>query len=489
MTFAKWVFAAGAVLPILPISALAQERLDADVAKRVAAMESCVTYPVVVKDQPAPCETLEGVMRAYHVPGVSVAVIDHGAIQWAKGFGVAKVGGAAVNAQTLFQAGSISKPVASMGALHLVQQGKLSLDANVNDTLQSWKVPASPLAPGAIVTLRELLRHTSGLGVHGFPGYAAGAPVPTLVQVLNGEKPANTAPVRLESMPDRQWKYSGGGMTVMQLLVQDVTKLPFAAFLRQAVLDPIGMSHSTFEQPLPASYRAAAATPYDAGGNPIPGGAHTYPEQAAAGLWTTPSDLARFAIEIQQSLQGKANHVLDPAMTRQMLTPGKGSWGLGIELGGSSMHPFFDHSGDDAGFEAAMVAYEDGSEGMAVMTNGQNGGKLNDLILTSIAKAYAWPDFQPEVRTAIKLDRSALARYVGTYHFEHGPDVSVTLEGDHLVGQAVNDPKLVMYAESKTKFFTRMGQNFEFTLGSDGRVAGIASYGSDSGDKNPGKRK
>jgi CubicO group peptidase (beta-lactamase class C family) len=485
MKSATRAFTACSFLLCLSAPSFAQQRLAPDTEQHIAQIASCIVYPVAVKGQPVTCHTLEDEMRAMHVPGVSIAVIHHGAIEWAKGFGYAKVGGDPVNANTLFQAGSISKPVSATGALHLVQQGKLSLDANVNNTLVSWKVPASPLAPGAVVTLRELLTHTAGTTVHGFPGYAAGEPVPTLVQVLNGEKPANTAPVRLESMPGSRWNYSGGGFTIMQLLVQDVTKLPFASFLHDTVLAPAGMNQSTFEQPLPASYRAVAATPYDHMGNPITGGAHTYPEQAAAGLWTNPSDLARFVLELQQSLQGKANHVLDPDMTRKMLTPGKNSWGLGISLGGSPAHPYFEHDGDDAGFENEMLGYENSGDGVAIMSNGDNGGLLVYLIETTVAKVYGWPDLQPQVRTAITRDRSALASYVGTYKLEKGKEVTITLDGDQLFSQAGTFPKEPLYAEPGAKFFTLMNQEFEFHADQSGHVDAFVSYyvGSDYKEK------
>jgi CubicO group peptidase (beta-lactamase class C family) len=295
--------------------------LSSDVKQRIEKIESCLTDAVTVKGEATPTHTLSERMIALHVPGVSIAVVHNGAIEWAQGYGVESIGGKPVTPDTLFQTGSISKAVAALAALHLVQEGKLWLDTDVNSVLITWKVPPSSAAPGAIVTLRELLTHTAGINVHGFPGYAADTPVPTPVQVLNGEEPANTEPIRLENVPGATWKYSGGGYTVMQQLLLDVSKQSFAELLHDTVLEPIGMTHSTYEQPLTIRLKSEAATPYDADRGPIPGGAHTYPEQAAAGLWTTPGDLARYLIEMQQSLQGKANHVLNPDLTRQMLTP------------------------------------------------------------------------------------------------------------------------------------------------------------------------
>lgn len=258
-----------------------------DAPQGIRKVESCLPDPVIVKDHPHPCRTLVQRLADLHVPGVSVAVVHNGLIEWAQGFGVAQLGAKPVDIDTLFQAGSISKPVAAMAALHLVQEGKLTLDSDVNTFLTTWKVPPSPAAPNAKVTLRELLTHTAGFTVHGFPGYSVNAAVPTVVQVLNGEKPANTPAIRLESIPGSKWNYSGGGYTVMQQLLLDVSQEPFPTLLHDAVLAPIGMTHSTYQQPLPSSLQSHAATPYSGDGQPVKGGAHTYPEMAAAGLWTT----------------------------------------------------------------------------------------------------------------------------------------------------------------------------------------------------------
>ena len=198
-----------------------------DVDQRVSRIQSCLPDPIQVKGEPNICHRLAQRMVESHVPGVSIAVVHNGVIEWARGFGVAQMGGKAVTRDTLYQAGSISKPLAAMAALHLVQEGKLTLTADVNTFLKTWKIPVAPIASGNPVTLRELLTHTAGFTVHGFPGYAVNDPVPTLVQVLNGEKPANTAPIRLESAPGTKWNYSGGGYTVMQQLLVDTAKEPF----------------------------------------------------------------------------------------------------------------------------------------------------------------------------------------------------------------------------------------------------------------------
>ena len=436
-----------------PGNIAAQTMPSSEIQHRVDDVCACLTTKVVEKGDPHPCRTLRDRMVAYHVPGVSIAVIHDGSIEWAQGFGVVQVGGGPVTTETLFQAGSISKPVAAMAALHLAEQGKLSLDSDVNEALTSWKIPPSAALPGAVVTLRELL--SAGLTVHGFPGYAAGAPIPTLVQVLNGEKPANTNPIRLEAGHGSHSEYSGGGYTVMQQLLLDVSHQPFPKLMHDTVLAPIGMTRSTYEQPLPVGLRSSAATPYNADGNPVEGGFHTYPEMAAAGLWTTPTDLALFSIEIQRSLRGEANRVLSVAMTKQMLVASQGNYGLGLELGGSSENPFFIHGGINDGFEGVLVAYERSGDGAVVMTNAQGGQILANEVLRGIASVYGWPDFHPIVRARVKVDPAILATYTGEYQLTPAHSITVTLENEQLMLTS-NQRKFPLFPESQSKFFTKI---------------------------------
>lgn len=445
--------------------------LRPDVQEHIQHVESGLLPSVVLKNDAHPTHTLSERMTALHVPGVSIAVIHHGAIEWAQGFGVARLGGPPVTDETLFQAGSISKPLAAMAALHLVQQGKLSLDSDVNSMLVSWKLPPSPIAAGKPVTVRELLSHTGGTTVHGFPGYAADTAVPSLIQVLNGEAPANTKAIRIEALPGSKFNYSGGGYTIVQQLLVDISKEPFPKLLHDTVLAPIGMPHSTYQQPLPADRRTAAATPYDSNGKAVPGGAHTYPEMAAAGLWTTPSDLARYAIEVETSLTGKSNHVLSPEMTREMLTPGLGNWGLGLQIGGSPSDRFFSHGGVNEGFESLLLAYEKRGEGCIIMTNAQGGSMLAAEIMRSIAAEYGWPDYHPTVRQTVTVDPKILASYVGTFELQPKFSLVFTLEDGHLVLQGTDEPKFPLFAESDTKFFpTAFDAEIEFFKDDQGKV-------------------
>jgi CubicO group peptidase (beta-lactamase class C family) len=224
------------------------------------------------------------------------------------------------------------------------------------------------------------------LNVHGFGGYARGKPVPTLLQVLDGKPPANSPPIRIERQPGIEFQYSGGGFCIVQQLIQDVTRMPFAEAMRALVLDPIEMKASTYEQPIPTSLAAKAAHAHGTGGTVIAGQWHTYPERAAAGLWTTPADLARFATELGQAAAGKSERVLSMKTAEAMLTRQVGGWGLGVSLGPKT----FAHNGSNAGFQCLMIFHPESSDGAVVMTNGDRGGALAGEIQKSIAKAYSW---------------------------------------------------------------------------------------------------
>ena len=267
--------------------------------------------------------TIDELMNRFGVPGVSIAIIKDFQIHWAKGYGVADVEtGAKVNTETLFQAASISKPVNAMAVLRTVQDGKFSMDDDINTILKSWKLPENPFMKNQPVTPRMLASHTSGLGDgFGFPGYDPSDPRPTTVQILDGDKPSNVGPVLLARPPLTAFHYSGGGVTILQLALTDVIGKLYPEILQEYVLGPVGMTQSAFEQPLSLERDKNAARAHDRKGQAMGAKWHVYPELAAAGLWTTPTDLAKFAIEVQKSLRGEANNVLSRTIIKEMLSP------------------------------------------------------------------------------------------------------------------------------------------------------------------------
>jgi CubicO group peptidase (beta-lactamase class C family)/predicted transcriptional regulator YdeE len=379
---------------VAAVSALAAKKATHSSARLQRIEANAIEVPVP-SGAPTLKLSLAELMKTYNVPAISIAVIENFKIVEAKAYGVVSSGATTpVTTRTLFQAGSISKPVAATGALYLVQQGQLSLDEDVNLKLKSWKVPAPEFANDQTVTLRRIMSHTAGLTVHGFPGYDVDAPVPTLVEVFNGEKPANTDPIRVDTVPGTKWRYSGGGVTIEQQLMMDVTGKQFPALMRELVLDRIGMNDSSYEQPLPAARASMTAGGTYGDGKPVHGKWHVYPEMAAAGLWTTPTDLAKFAIEIALSKQGKANHVLSQKMTEEMLTPVMNEVGLGFFFEKDNPGQF-GHNGADEGFQALLSMNAASGNGVAIMADSDNGIAVADQLLRRVAQEYAWSNYKP----------------------------------------------------------------------------------------------
>jgi len=350
-------------------------------------------------------ETIADRMAYHDVPGVSIAVINDLKVEWAKGYGVLELGGSEpVTPDTLFQAGSVAKPVTAVGALSYVEQGLLDLDENVNDRLVSWRIAENEFTAQADVTLRRLLSHTAGVNQGLNRGYAPGEKVPTLLQALEGEPPANSLPVRVDRMPGTEQYYSNGGYLIVVQLLEDVLDKPFSEVMREAVFGPIGMASSTFEQTLPAELEARAATPHgwdvvawrESPG--LVGETHIH-DPGYGGLWTTAPDLALFGVEVMRAHAGKSERVLSQDMVNLMLTvvtegvpmqePFDADQALGFMLLHLAQETWFIHFGGSfPGYISVLLAQPERGFGVAIMTNSWTGYELIWEILYSIFYAY-----------------------------------------------------------------------------------------------------
>ena len=462
---------AAALIAFISVPAFAATSTSTD--EHIRRVQEGIVPPVLVTGESPAMPSLSQRMAELKVPGVSIAVIHQGRIEWARGFGVTRTGGAPVTPDTLFQSASISKPVFALAVLHLVDAGKLKLDTNVNDYLKDWKVPDNEFTAEKKVTLRGILSHSAGLTVHGFPGYAANAPVPTTVQILNGTTPANSAAIRVDVIPGTHFRYSGGGYVIAQQLLSDLTGVPLPKLMRDTVLAPLGMTRSTFEQPLPAARAPEIALPYDSNGKPIEGGPHTYPEMAPAGLWTTPTDLARYALSVQAALAGKSKKMISASTARAMVTPVLENHGIGPATGGSTARKFFTHGGSNAGYRCVLLAYEDG-EGAIVMTNSDSGGRLMGEVMRTIAHIYQWPDFAPPTRTLAEVKPELLDRYLGAYELGEGSIYVVRKDADRLVGHEIGRAPVALFPSSEAELFARdVDLVVNFTLDDKGAATAI----------------
>lgn len=352
-----------------------------------SAIERDLVLEIGGKEQRA---DLAEALRLLDIPSVSIAVIDEGEIKFARAYGDQ------ATPDTLYQAASLSKFVTAVGAMRLVEQKKLDLDDDVNAKLTSWKLPEHALDAVHKVTLRGLLSMTAGVGVPGFMGYAPGDPLPTLTEILDGTPPANSPPVTVIATPGSAFHYSGGGYEIAEALMQDVTGKPFAELMQDLVLAPAGMTGSIFTQPLPQPLDASAASGHSGDGGALPGRFRVFPEHAAAGLWSTPTDIARLLLRLAESWQGFSPIFMRRETLAEMLTRQNGGpYGLGAAIAGDGASLVLMKRGQNAGYQGYLILYPATGQGMVVMTGSDHGSILANALIARAAIAYGWPELPP----------------------------------------------------------------------------------------------
>ena len=439
------LFALTLVACSAPVTVPAQDSIGA----RIARIENGLVPVVhIVGDDPVTFN-LEDRLEEFGIPGMSVAFVEDGEISWSKAWGMADVAsGRPMDVDTLLLAGSISKPVAAIRALQLAENGVFDLDEDVNRYLKSWQLPENEFTSKEKVTIRRILNHTAGLTVWGFPGYDKGDDVPTVIEVLDGL--GNTDPVRVFQEPGKAWLYSGGGTTIMQLAITDQEGLSFPDTMQAHVLDPMLMPGSTFENPLPEEYHSIAATGYRINGDEVEGKWPIYPEMAAAGLWTKPSELIQYAIEIQRIHQTGEDGVLRHDTVVEMLSPGLESFGLGPMIDEFT----FSHGGADEGFRAHLVAWKDQPYAVVAMVNSDNGRILREFLL-SVAREYDLRGIEQEIREVADMQAEQMSRFEGRYEMPEYETFNVRLVGDRLEMKSGSfDPPLLVLPQSSNEFFS-----------------------------------
>lgn len=409
-----------------------------------------------------PTETLQDRLAYYHTPAITIAVVNNFEVEWALAVGVCDIRSKnKVTIDTLFQAGSISKPIFALAVLQLKQTGLLNLDEDINHYLSSWCVPATDgWQPN--ITLRQLLSHTAGLTVHGLPGYQASEKIPTVSQILNGNIRSNTASVEVNILPGLQFRYSDGGFAVAQQVVVDLLKKPFPQIMHDLLLKPLGLTNSTFAQPLPKTWAIRAATAHPWKNIPIKGKAFAYLEMAAAGLWTTATDLAHIGVELLKVLNDRKplalltknsiESMLQPQLAHQE-TSDSGFIGLGFHCCGRDDSFRFGHAGRNEGFLADMRFYRNLGKGAVVMINSNEGRPLIDELMVSIGKEYEWPNDLTKAKEQLYLED--ISSYLGLYSSTSKIKFNVNVIGGKMTLQYGDQPPLPIYPTSESEFFAR----------------------------------
>lgn len=446
----------------------------AEVTGRIQRIEHGLVPDTPIWNQEVKTRTLAERMAYYKTPGLSFAIINHGELEWAQGYGVLQAGmPEAVSPETIFQACSISKHVAMIATLRLVQEGLLDFDEDVNHYLVSWKVPGNGSWQPRI-TLRHVLGHTAGLTQNWYRGFRQGEAMPTLLQVLEGQSPANTPPVRVRLIPGSQFRYSGSHYSVLQQLLIDVTGKPFPELMHELVFDPLGMRNSSYDQGYPDRRLEVAAVGHYIGGEPVHGKWHRLPEMAGAGLWTTAVDLARLACELYRAHTGKPTNILKKEVVDQALTPQVvESFGLGIALEGQGQSRRFGHSGDNIGYKCLSTTYIEHGMGAVVLTNADDGLWVIQELVRAIAQEYAWPDYLPK-HLAVMVDPQIYDAYVGVYEIHPNFSCKVSRGEDGLFLEATNQMPIVLQPSSEITFFAQaVNSEIIFTKREGGEVTGL----------------
>ncbi len=386
--------------------------------KEIRSVESCLMPNIQIKDSVYTHFSIYARLKFYNVPSVSIAVINDGKIAWAKAYGFADVeAGVPATKTTIYQAASISKTANAALVMRLAQRQVFSLDTDIRKYLKTWTLPENIFSIGHTITVRNLLSHRAGIGVHGFKGYKPGTPLPSLNDILDGKPPANNELIKPEATPDKLVSYSGGGIMIVQKALEDILQKPYSSLITEEVLGPLHMNHSSYQQPLSSALQRTAATGYNSHLNAIVGKYYVYPELAPAGLWSTPSDIAKLIIAIQQS--SISDHAfLDKKYAKLMVTPVSDSdnTSLGTFNYKIGEDAYFAHDGHNEGFTCVYYGSLNSGKGVVIMLNSDNNGIIPE-ILHSIAETYHWKDFyQPELKQAFSLSDSLQDRYAGNYY-------------------------------------------------------------------------
>ena len=451
-------------LILSPILTKGQDHSDAQ--PRIEKVEQGVLLdPFIVSGVPPRTQSISEAMKEAGIPGLSLAVIEGEKISWARGYGVTTQGGVPISSHTLFSAGSLTKLVSAIAVLRLVDQRRLSLDADVNSYLRSWHLTGT--TAHSPVTLRQLLSHTSGIQQHFFYSYKAGESLPTTLDILKGKVPARNPTVTRIGKPGEKFDYSSAGYSVVQMVLEDVTRQKFPDVIKEQVFKPTGMTDSTFEQPDASNFRDRAVGHLDQSGKLTVQPA-AFPELASSGMWTTATDVARLLICLR-----KSGCLLSEKSWKAMTTPVKENSGLGVFLAGEGSSLRIRARTSDGrpedGYSGWVTCYINSSRGAVILANSYTAFSKGFAMLRSIAHEYDWPGY---LAILPGQQNSNLQAYVGKYQLDE--PITISNQGEALVVSYGELEKVPLLPSGQNSFVVNFEPVSDFVLtfhmGSQGKA-------------------
>jgi len=403
-------------------------------SERKAQLETGIRGQVKFLGEEEKLNSITNRMSVYNIPALSLAVIQQGEIAWAAVYqNESFYEGQNLDCNSIFQAASLSKPVTFMAALRMNAAGEIDLDENIQEYLKDFVLPQGKQTTENPVNLRNIFSHTSGITPGGYQGYAKDLPMPSDMDIVSGAPGVNSPAIEVVSPPDETLGYSGGGYTLAELALQDIYNDEFSNLMNKWILEPVGMEHSEFTQPLPNSKWDLVAKGHTQSGEVLDGGWRNHPEQAAAGLWSNAVDMAKFLIEIYKAYQGESA-IFSQADIESILSHQRDGHVYGFLLSRSSDDISLTHYGGNAGYRTGMTISLTSGNGLAYLSNSDNGGALGNELLLSASQVYNWQSFpQTEVQRE-RVSPGVLEGLAGEYRWNEQIDLAVNYdEGAHQI--------------------------------------------------------
>lgn len=393
--------------------------------ERKAQLETEIREKVTFLGESENFSSIEDKMLAYNIPALSLAVINQGEIEWADVYQNTNFSDEQkLSSSSIFQAASLSKPVTFLAALRMHSAGEIDLDKNIEDYLKDFELPQGKQTAENPVTFRNLFAHTSGITPGGYQGYAKDLVVPSDIDILRGTEGVNSPAINVITLPNETLAYSGGAYTLAELALQDIYNDEFSNIMEKWILEPAGMKHSEFTQPLPASKANQVAKGYVQSGDVLDGGWRNHPEQAAAGLWSNATDMAKFLIEIYNAYQGKKS-IFSQSDIKSILSQERDGQVYGFILNRSGDDVSITHYGGNAGYRTGMTIDLTSGNGLVYLINSDNGGALGNELFLSASQVYNWHQFKQTSVSRKQVPPNELKQLSGEYKWNNQLNLSV----------------------------------------------------------------